>query len=287
MSRKGEYNAIIEMDADSSPSFTATIENDDGLQFQNFATNAGTSGKMTAGSGSANFSSSPNFFNPHQNIQDQALGSRPIWTVEYYSKFFDVDTEQVLERCFKSLYPRDNFLEVLQDNPDLYGPFWISTTVVFSLFVTSSLAGSLAAFLAGKTVTYDFTMLSFAVVLVYTYGLGLPILFWVALKYYGCQPSLLECVDLYGYSMTIWIPISVLCVIPIDILRWVLVAAGFAVSAIFLTKNLYAIISRTDAKTARILLIAIWAAHGIFALILKLYFFNYDFRDAATGNDST
>jgi hypothetical protein len=33
-------------------------------------------------------------FDPHRNIQEQA-GARPIWSVEYYAKFFDVDTAQV------------------------------------------------------------------------------------------------------------------------------------------------------------------------------------------------
>lgn len=49
----------------------------------------------------------------------------------------------------------------------------------------------------------------------------------------------------------------------------------------FLVKNLYIVISKTDAKTSRILLLAILGAHAGFALILKFAFYNYDFRNAA------
>ncbi|KAG0250874.1 hypothetical protein BGZ95_007056, partial [Linnemannia exigua] len=58
-------------------------------------------------------------FDPHRNIQDQTV-AKPIWSVEYYSKFFDVDTAQVRERCFASVIPKENFLDVMQGSPDLY-----------------------------------------------------------------------------------------------------------------------------------------------------------------------
>jgi hypothetical protein len=65
----------------------------------------------------------------------------------------------VLSRCWAALYPRANFLDVLEGNPDLYGPFWIATTVVFILF----LGGTISKYLAmekGLHFAYDFTLLS-------------------------------------------------------------------------------------------------------------------------------
>lgn len=160
----------------------------------------------------------------------------------------------------------------------MYGPFWISTTVVFAVFVCSSLAGSVAAYLAGQPHNYDFRLLSSAVFCIYLYSFVVPVLFWAALKYFGCQPSLLEIVNYYGYAMTVWIPVSALCIMPFDIARWVFVGIAFALTAFFLVKNLYYVISRTDAKTSRILLVVILAAHAVFALILKVAFYSYDFR---------
>jgi protein YIPF1/2 len=60
------------------------------------------------------------------------------------------------------LYPRANFLDVLEGNPDLYGPFWIATTVVLILF----LCGTVSQYLASpggsgeEAFVYDFSLLS-------------------------------------------------------------------------------------------------------------------------------
>lgn len=79
--------------------------------------------------------------------------------MSFYAQFFDVDTSSVLTRCWAALYPRANFLDVLEGNPDLYGPFWIATTVVFILF----LGGTISQYLATtgqEPFAYDFTLLS-------------------------------------------------------------------------------------------------------------------------------
>ncbi|KAI8367882.1 hypothetical protein EDC96DRAFT_506404 [Choanephora cucurbitarum] len=181
-----------------------------------------------------------------------------------------------MERCLKSMYPVGDFAQdTLNHQPDLYGPFWIATSVVFAVFVCSSLAGSLAAYMSGQVHVYDFTLLSFAVVVVYLYAFLCPALVWASTKYFGCQPSLLDIINYYGYGLTIWIPVSLLCIMPFDYARWAFVGTAFLITAVFLVKNLYIVISRTDAKTSRIILIAILLAHTIFALVLKMAFYSY------------
>jgi hypothetical protein len=84
---------------------------------------------------------------------------RYLWTLSFYAQFFDVDTSSVLSRCWAALFPRANFLDVLEGNPDLYGPFWIATTVVFILF----LGGTISQYWAEhheKEFVYDFKLLS-------------------------------------------------------------------------------------------------------------------------------
>lgn len=86
-------------------------------------------------------------------------GKRFLWTLSFYSQFFDVDTSSVLQRCWAALYPRANFLDVLEGNPDLYGPFWIATTVVLILF----LGGTISLYWhsgAGERFAYDFRLLT-------------------------------------------------------------------------------------------------------------------------------
>lgn len=84
---------------------------------------------------------------------------RYLWSLSFYAQFFDVDTSSVLARCWAALWPRDNFLDVLEGNPDLYGPFWIATTVVLILFLGGTISQYLAARGAGPF-AYDFELLS-------------------------------------------------------------------------------------------------------------------------------
>ncbi|PWA30088.1 hypothetical protein CCH79_00009637, partial [Gambusia affinis] len=67
----------------------------------------------------------------------------PFWTFEYYQKFFDIETHHVKERILGSLvpWPGKNFIQVhLRKNPDLYGPFWICTTLVFVIAISGNLS---------------------------------------------------------------------------------------------------------------------------------------------------
>lgn len=109
-----------------------------------------------------------------------------VLNLDYYTAYFDVDTRTVLERCYKTLFPKEDYVnDVLAGVPDLYGsvlsrrtihphthtipttgPFWVPTTLIFSLFLTSSLTSSISAYLSGETYNYDFTRLGAAVTLV-------------------------------------------------------------------------------------------------------------------------
>jgi hypothetical protein len=86
-------------------------------------------------------------------------GKRFLWSISFYAQYFDVDTGMVLQRCWAALFPRANFLDVLEGNPDLYGPFWIATTVVLILF----LGGTISQYRAAadqEPFAYDFRLLS-------------------------------------------------------------------------------------------------------------------------------
>jgi hypothetical protein len=74
------------------------------------------------------------------------------------------------------------------------------------------LASSISSFLSSpdSTFEYDFGLLSVSVTLVYSYGIALPILVWIALRYMGVgEWSVVEAVAVWGYAMFVWIPVSV------------------------------------------------------------------------------
>ncbi|KAF1940544.1 Yip1-domain-containing protein [Clathrospora elynae] len=203
-----------------------------------------------------------------------------LWSLNFYAQAFDVDTNEVLRRCKATIYPRANFLDVLEGNPDLYGPVWIATTVIVILFLTGTINQYLARSGLGKdgkggeAFAYDFKLLSGAAGLVYGYTGLVPVGLWAVLKWYGSESAnLMECGCLYGYGNLVWIGVSLVAWSPWNILNFVVVALGLAFSAAFLLRNLYPVLSTTEAKTSKILLIVVLVLHTGFAIAIKVLFF--------------
>ncbi|THH03471.1 hypothetical protein EW146_g10437 [Bondarzewia mesenterica] len=216
-------------------------------------------------------------------ISDTSKGSASFWNVEYYQVYFDIDTKTVLSRCLTTLYPLSpNYTSAhLTPSPDLYGPFWTLTTLIFTLFVTSSLASSITSYLSYEPVTYDFALLSVAVGLVYAYGIGVPILLWGVLRYLGVVGTggegwgMVEALSVWGYAMFAWIPVSILCIIPVPVVRWILTGLAFAFSGYFLVANVYPVLASADSKAIRLIIILVAAFHAALALVFKVLFFSY------------
>ncbi|KAH9993290.1 hypothetical protein BJV74DRAFT_369910 [Russula compacta] len=201
-------------------------------------------------------------------------GNSSFWNVDYYQHHFDVDTKTVLFRCINTLNPfSPTYTSAhLTPAPDLYGPFWTLTTLIFTLFVTSSLAHSIVSYLSSHRVEYDFALLSTAFGLVYTYGIGVPMMLWGVLRYAGISEGwvMVEAVAVWGYAMFVWIPVSILCIIPIPLLRWILSGIGFALSGYFLVANIYPVLVSADQKPVRLLIVVIAVLHAVVALLFKL-----------------
>lgn len=206
-------------------------------------------------------------------------GPSGFWTVDYYQPYFDVDTTTVLKRCYTTLLPTSpSYLSILTPSADLYGPFWIPTTLILALFLSSSLAASIASYLSdpGIAYEYDFGLLGLAATIVYIYAFAVPILLWLALRYLGVgEWGVAEALGVWGYSLFVWVPVSILCVVPIPILRWVLVGVAFGLSGYFLVTNVYPILAMADAKATRLLIIVVGALHAGLALTFKVLFFSY------------
>lgn len=146
------------------------------------------------------------------------------------------------------MYPRDHFIDETCDGQiDLYGkwkltllmigPFWGLTTLILALYTTSTLSSSISQYLAdpdGHNVS-NLPLLSTALSVVYFYGLGVPAALWAVTRWLGMgEWGPAEVIGTYGYAMMVYIPVSLLCLIPYEIVRWALVGAAAAVSGLFL-----------------------------------------------------
>ncbi|ORY73896.1 Yip1 domain family [Protomyces lactucae-debilis] len=274
------YDKVIDADVEQSDGLSQPRTS---LQFQSFHANdsleagQGATGRATnssaTGSGGGFFSSS------------SMLSSKQfLWSTGYYAQFFDVTSDAVLARLLAAIFPRANFFDTIEGNPDLYAPVWLATTVITVLYFSSTVAGYLAAHVSHQPYAYSFSTLTSAATLIYGYTFITPVLSWLILLWYKCEPSLLEVLCLYGYANAAWVPVSLVSISPLEFfhyatlsnwIRWVSVILGFTLSGFFLVRNLMPVLNRADSKTSQIMLIGVVALHAAFSLAIKFLFFSY------------
>lgn len=71
----------------------------------------------------------------------------------YWSDHFDVNQTEIYERLSNTMNPQKmNLAPLIKTKPDLYAPFWICSTLIFSIFAF----GNLSRFLVGHDYNYEF-----------------------------------------------------------------------------------------------------------------------------------
>ena len=145
--------------------------------------------------------------------------------------------------------------------------------MAFILFITGTISQYLAS--TGQDFfAYDFALLSGASGLIYGYTFVIPVALWAVLRWFGSEgANVLECWSLYGYANLIWIPVALISWSPLTLLNWIFVAVGFAVSVLFLVRNLWPVVQATDQKVSRVLLIVVVVLHAALAVTIKFLFF--------------
>lgn len=211
---------------------------------------------------------------------------KSFWTLEYYQKYFDVDTKDVLERILASVTPKwDNSLKHhLRTKPDLYGPFWISVTLIFTIAISGNVTNYLHHASTKYHWKYDFHMVSYAATTICLYVTLVPFILWCILKYTAqtsdveelepedVTPGALELICIYGYSLFIYIPTAVLWTIQIDFVQWLLVFIAAFISGSVLLLTLMPALRLSKHKF--FLIIGIVTCHLLLAIGFMEYFFH-------------
>jgi hypothetical protein len=78
-----------------------------------------------------------------------------------------------------------------------------------------------------------------------------------------------------GYAVAAFIPICFVCLVPVELARWVVVGAATLTSGTFIMLSLQKHIHEAAGAKAVPLYCAMIAAHLALGLALKLYFFSF------------
>uniref|UniRef100_T1IH16 Glutathione peroxidase n=1 Tax=Strigamia maritima TaxID=126957 RepID=T1IH16_STRMM len=267
------------IDVESSGQSDADVK----LQFQDFTdSNYGDDSQILKPQQTHMFTSFPDSIDDDTEHSDLLGEKKPpsVWTFEYYQSFFNVDTNDVLRRIFWSMLPRPgmSYLQYhIRPNPDLYGPFWICTTLIFTTAIMGNLANYLTVANSGNYLWhYDFQKVTLSATTIYAYASLTPLLIWIFLWYrnagHGC--TFLEIICVYGYSLSVYVPLSIFWVIQVRALQWILVVIGSILSGTVLLMTFWPTVSHDSRKVSISVMVIIAALHFMLATGFLLYFFH-------------
>lgn len=248
--------------------------------------------------------------------QRSSIAAGSNWGLGYFAQYFDVTTNDVLQRILWSAVPirktgidmdeselteplasnidssdafsptidsDDRLLEqiggrrkqysymerFIQSRPDFYGPFWISTTLVFLV----ALFSNLVSYSNYKTKMlhkgepdsleswqYSVDELNMTASLVTFYITLLPALLWFLFWFRGCAKyyTLTETMCAYGYSLSIFIPLSAILMVQNILFRYVaMILAASASGLVLVMSFLPMVLSNQGGGSSHMILIIV------------------------------
>jgi len=219
-------------------------------------------------------------------------------SLDTYRIYFDVDTADIVKRVVSAVRMcnvpdgfRNDVMGVTSSDgkgPDLYGPFWITATMVFFLAVISNMHGYLHRDDV-EEFEADISHLVHAMPVLYSFTFLIPLALFLVLRCVAIPFPLMELVCLYGYSLIPYAPTLLLCLIPVNFLEWVFLLVATCVSCLLILRNVATPILSSDVgmSKAPALVMFVVACHVIFVLVLKFAFFHHRFNNGGSGSSDS
>ena len=196
-------------------------------------------------------------------------------SIRFYKPYFDVDSKDISTRLQHVLLKHskeESFMSLVAEKPDAYGPFWIATSLIFVVAVSSHISSFLSAWMEGKPWVYDFQSFLTLASIVYSFLCCVPVAIWFGLRQLNAKLKFIVALCLYGYSLLYFIPFTLLCIFPSQALAWILFIAAGMCSTLFLLRNLAPVVVAHAAQHAAPVLGLIGFIQFVFTLTLKLNF---------------
>lgn len=248
------------------------------------------------------------------------------FTISSLEKHFNIDTMDFKHRIVSSIMdankpnhfreqvlhssssppngiPHDGSFHQNTKQPDLYGPVWITMTLVFFLAVT----GNTSKFLKtdAEDVQYDIGHLTKAFFIVAFYTFALPSAMCVMLQCIHANVSSssaattigwVEMICIYGYSLVPFVPATVLCLVPFVFLEWLVLLVATGMSLLLILRNVMTPIMRDGASSLSSSSSSQWSAaifmcivvcHFVFFLVIKFVFYRHRFGNSSSSGGSS
>ena len=261
-----------------------TLDNSD-LQNQNIQINADN--PSISNDHIENENKTPSIENIQQKIGENAVQSatesftkswieKYLCCLDFLKKYFQINSDDFYKRFLYSLIPFNHkFQETTEKNPDLYGPFWIYTTLI----LTIASCGSLTRFFKGTKINdkdnknFFQTFIPVAAAIIYIIGFGLPILLTFLMKAFGSSINFVNVICTYGYSFSVFLPAVIFCVSNVNILQWIVLSYACFSSTSLLVVNYWKELQNFDSTKKYIICgVVLLIQIGLFILIKMCFF---------------
>ena len=196
--------------------------------------------------------------------------------------YFKVTYNDIKTRIIKSFIPiRNDFIDIAINSPDLYGPFWIYTTLIYVI----AAGGALSYYFTNSVNNYFQLFVPVAGSILYSFGFGFPFALWLCMKVFKIEMKYVSLICLYGYSLTCFVPVLILCSSGFGWIQWIFLTYGIANSTAFILINLWNLIKTLEEKNKYIFIGILAGGQFILFLVLKLYFFG-SFKPKIVANSA-
>lgn len=217
-----------------------------------------------------------------ESTQETTQVKYSVWQLEYYQKYFDVDTNEVMLKVTGSLTPTFNqnyFLNRIRPNPDLYGPFWITMSLVFSIAISGNFVSFMQNFGSDFKWHTDFHKVTSSAAVIITYWWLVPTGLYALQRWRQNQEmettfSYIELLSIYGYSLFVYIPCSILWMINIGFVQWILVIVAVGLSGTVLFFTFWPSFRQDSKHLGMAVMFLIILLNALLGLSFMLYFFH-------------
>ena len=192
----------------------------------------------------------------------------------FIGKYFDVELNDIKLKLKGAILPfNKSFYQSIEINADLYGPFWIFTTIIFLIAVIGSFTNYMNSEDKEKFV-YNYNHVPHAVFIIYGFGFGAPLILWIISRFiFRIDIDLITNMCVYGYSYAILIPVLLICIIPFKLVSTLSLLYFLIHSCAFLFYNMILMIQNKAPKSKFLVIRLIGGIQYTLFLLLKFYFF--------------
>lgn len=235
-----------------------------------------------------------------------------MFLISFYSRYFDINTDEFFAKITLALDPfqkasvlaSQNDEDGNQDTTDLYGAIWVTATLIFLVFVSSTGANLVSHWLYlgdenGGKYEYDFDRLTVSISLFYGYIWIVPFILYAVTTWwlkFADRLSLTRLVSIYGYANVLWVPLTLINFVLVvfvsskkhkvllNVLEWVSVLLSGAVAGLSIILKVRPVILKNSldlaegnmeqgTKSHRVLIFALCLVHFAFTVLVKISFF--------------